>query len=112
MSEEVKITEQATIQSSQGGQPITVIVNQVERKSNGAGTAGFVLALIALVTCWIPVIGWIIWLLGFIFSFVGIFKRPRGLAIAGFVVSLIDLILLVIVIGVIGAIFGAIAGSW
>lgn len=75
----------------------TVIVNQIEKKSNGLGTAGFVLALISLFFGWIPLFGWLIWVLGLIFSFIGIFKSPRGLAIAGLVISLIGVILLLFV---------------
>lgn len=87
---------------SQSGQ--TIVINQTEKQSNGIGTAGFVLAIIAIFLGWIPVLGWIIWLLGLIFSFVGIFKKPKGLAIAGLVISLIGVILLIVV-------FGAILGS-
>ncbi len=36
-------------------------------------------------------------------SFAGVFKKPRGLAIAGLVLSLIDLILLIVVFGAIFA---------
>ena len=81
----------------------TVIINAPEHKSNGTGTAGFVLALIALFLGWIPVLGWIVWLLGLILSCAGLFKEPKGLAIAGFVISLVDLLLLI-------AVFGALAG--
>lgn len=76
-----------------------VIIQQTEKKSNGLGTAGFVLSLIAIFLCWVPVLSWILWILGLIFSFVGIFKSPRGLAITGLVISLIDLILLIVVVG-------------
>lgn len=58
------------------------------RESNGIGTAGFVMALISLVIGFIPYIGWLIWLLGLIFSAVGLGRRPRGLAVAGFIISL------------------------
>ncbi|WP_370479557.1 hypothetical protein [Tamlana flava] len=64
----------------------TIIVNQTEKKSNGLGTAGFVLVLIALFIGWIPILGWLIWILGLVLSFIGIFKAPRGLAIAGLVI--------------------------
>lgn len=82
----------------------TVIINQTEKKSNGIGTAGFVIALIAIFLGWVPVLGWILWLLGLIFSFVGVFKTPKGLAIAGLIISLIGVILLI-------AVFGAILGG-
>lgn len=68
-------------------------------KSNGIGTAGFVLALIGLILCWIPILDWILWLLGVIFSFIGVFRAPRGLAIAGLVISFIGIIILITFIG-------------
>lgn len=83
------------------GNPVhqTIIIREESRKSNGLGTAGFVLALLALLGCWVPVLNWILWLLGFIFSFIGIFKYPRGLAIAGLCISLVDLIPLILLLG-------------
>jgi hypothetical protein len=96
-----KSSEQAP---QQGGQ--TVIVNQVKQESNGLGTGGFVLALLALFLCWVPVLGWILWALGLILSFVGVFKQPKGLAIAGLVLSLLGLILLIAVVGAITALVG------
>lgn len=72
-------------------------------KSNGIGTAGFVLALIGLILCWIPILDWILWLLGVIFSFIGVFRAPRGLAIAGLVISFIGIIILITFIGAVAA---------
>lgn len=89
--------------SNQDNPGQTIIINQEEKKSNGIGTAGFVLALIGLFFGWIPVLGWILWLLGLIFSSVGVFKSPKGLSIAGLVISLIGIILLIVVFGAIGA---------
>ncbi len=93
------MTNESQNPQSQSGQ--TIIINQKEKKSNGVGTAGFVLALIAVFLGWVPVLGWIIWLLGLILSFVGVFKQPKGLAIAGLVISLIGIILLLTVFGAI-----------
>ena len=42
--------------------------------------------------------------LGFILSFIGIFKSPRGLAITGFIISIIDLIILVALVGTLAGI--------
>lgn len=72
-----------------------IIINQTERKGNGLGTAGFVLALLGLVFCWVPVLDWILWILGLIFSFIGVFRAPRGLAIAGLVISFIGVIVII-----------------
>lgn len=96
------MTENTQIPQNQAGQ--TVIINQTESKSNGVGVAGFVLALLAIFLGWIPVLGWILWLLGLVLSIVGMFKQPKGLAIAGLVISLIGIILLI-------AVFGAILGG-
>lgn len=81
-----------------------VYVN-VSSDKNSLGTAGFVLALLALIFCWIPVLDWILWFLGAIFSFIGVFKQPRGLAIAGLVISFIGIIIMVAVIGAIASAF-------
>lgn len=88
-------------QEKMSGNPVhqTIIIREESRKSNGLGTAGFVLALLALLGCWVPVLNCILWLLGFIFSFIGIFKSPRGLAIAGLCISLVDLIPLILLLG-------------
>lgn len=81
-----------------GGQNIYVQSAPVNQ-TNGIGTAGFVLALLSFLFDWIPGVGWIVWFLGALFSFIGLFKRPRGLAIAGFVLSFIGVIVLVVLAG-------------
>ncbi|MCT4636587.1 MAG: hypothetical protein N4A72_02670 [Bacteroidales bacterium] len=73
--------------------------------SNGIGTAGFILALVAVVFGWVPVLGQISWLLGLIFSAVGISKankvnKGKGLSIAGLIISLAGLIIGIILISV------------
>jgi hypothetical protein len=88
-------------QTPQSNSGQTVIINQTDKKSNGVGTSGFVLAIIAIFLGWVPILGWITWLLGLILSFAGVFKQPRGLAIAGLVISLIGIILLLTVFGAI-----------
>lgn len=76
-----------------------IIINQQETKKNSLGTAGFVLALLALLFCWVPVLDFILWILGAIFSVVGIFRILRGLAIAGTVISFIGIIILLTFFG-------------
>ncbi|KAB1159984.1 hypothetical protein F7018_06635 [Tenacibaculum aiptasiae] len=72
----------------------TIIIQQKE--TNGIGIAGFVLAIISLFLGWIPFFGWFLWSFGLILSFIGIFKKPKGLAIAGLIISLIGFILWVL----------------
>lgn len=74
--------------------PQTIII---QKKGNGLGTAGFVLSLTGLILCWVPILGFILWLLGAIFSVIGVFKAPRGLAIAGCIISFFLIILLLTV---------------
>ena len=78
----------------------TIIIQQAEtKKSNGLGVSGFILALIGLLFCWIPILNIILWILGLIFSSVGLFKKPRGLAIAGLCISCIAIIIMISLVG-------------
>ncbi|MEX0381403.1 hypothetical protein AB3K25_01500 [Leuconostoc sp. MS02] len=82
-------------------------VVMVTNKKNGLGLTGFVLAIIALFVGEIPIIGWVVWLLGAVFSVIGLFKMPRGFAIAGTIISFIGLIMIIVIGGIIASIFGA-----
>ena len=87
----------------QHDKPVTnVYVQNVvpNQNKNSLGTAGFALSLVALVVGWFPVVGWIVWVLGAIFSTIGIFRKPRGLAIAGACISFFWLIIFVLIFGV------------
>lgn len=86
--------------------PQTIVIEQENKATNGLGTAGFILSIIAIFVGWVPILGWLVWLVGLILSFVGIFKNPKGMAIAGLVISLIGIILLIFVFG---ALFAAAA---
>lgn len=77
----------------------------MERKSNGVGTAGFVIALICACLSWLPGVNAILWFIGLMLSFFGMFKRPRGLAIIGFLISILDIIIIVMILGAIGVMF-------
>lgn len=91
--------------------PQNVVVNNYVESSqkNGMGTAGFVLALLGLILCWVPVLDWILWILGLVLSIIGVCRKPRGLAIAGLAISCLFLILVVVVIGAIFGVAGAAA---
>ena len=98
----------ANVQNQQTVQqyPQQIIITQAEQKTNGVGTAGFVLAIIGIFLSWIPIVGWILWGLGLLLSFIGLFFKPRGLAVAGFIISIIDLIILLVVVGAIVSAIG------
>ncbi len=74
----------------------TIIIQQPKAESNGMGIAGFVLAILAVVLSCVPFLNFILWVLGLIFSIVGLAKKPKGLAIAGLIISLLGLIILLL----------------
>ena len=76
-----------------------------EKSHNGVGTAGFVFAILSIFLGWIPVLGYVINFLGFLLSLIGIFKRPRGLAIAGLIISLLDIIIILVGVAFIKSLF-------
>ncbi len=80
------------------------------QEKNGMGIAGFVLAMVALFSSWVPFARWIVWLLGLIFSLIGLGKQPKGFAIAGLIISLIGLALIVMIIVLGVAVLGVLGG--
>lgn len=76
----------------------TIIVNQ-QPATNTIGIVGFIISFLAFFLGWIPFLGWLIWILGAVFSFVGIFKAPRGFAIAGLIISFIGILFLLFFFG-------------
>lgn len=83
----------------------TILVREQRYKSNGLGTAGFITSLLGLLLSWIPVLGWILWLVGALLSLIGVFKSPRRLAITGLILSLITLGIGMLFIELIGSAF-------
>ena len=70
----------------------TVIVNQ-KSGSSGTGVSGFVFSILALILGWIPAVGWLLWFLGALLSFIGLFfSGGRIYAILGFIISFIGII--------------------
>ena len=61
------------------------------------GIVGFIHALLALILFWTPIIGKVLWVIGWIFSYFGVHLRPRGLAIAGVVISIDTLVLWIVI---------------
>jgi|SRR5580692_561716 hypothetical protein len=76
--------------------------------SNGMAVAALILGIIALVTFWIPILGWISPIVGLILGLVAM-QRPygRGMAIAGIACSAVALVIKVafwvVILGIAGA---------
>ena len=73
----------------------TIIVNQTAPEKNGIGVAGFVMSITGMILCWVPVLKWLLLIPAFILSFIGIFRKPRALAIIGSIISLLVIIILI-----------------
>lgn len=79
------------------GQPETYTA----KRSNGLGLAGFITSLVGLASCGI------ISPLALLLSFFGMFKSPRGFALAGFVLGGLGTLWIAFVTAMTGAIVGA-----
>ncbi len=69
---------------------------QAAPPSNGLGLAGFIVSLVGLLTCGLlsPI--------GAILSLVGVFRQPRGFAIAGLVIGLIGSLWIFVMVFIVG----------
>ena len=88
------------IQPSAQPQAAAAQPQPVSRK-NGISTAGLVLSIVGLALCWVPGVNLVLWFLGFLFSFIGVFKRPKGKAIAGLIISAVSIVVIILVFGAI-----------
>lgn len=70
-----------------------------KKKVNDIGLAGFILAMVNIFSGVIPVLGWLIWLLGLIFCIIGTVKAnkeksPITLPLVGLIVSVLSIFLI------------------
>ena len=74
--------------------------NLVEKKeTNGIAIAGLIVSIVALLCSPIPLVCWILWIVGLILSCVGLSKKPhKNLAVIGLVISIIDFIVLIVML--------------
>jgi len=79
-------------------EPKTKQIYQSEKnQSNVVGKAGFILALTVIGLGWIPVVGWIIWVVAISLSITGMLKKPKDFfTVAGFFISLLMFIIFAI----------------
>ncbi|MFT4186221.1 MAG: zinc ribbon domain-containing protein [Micrococcaceae bacterium] len=83
-----------------------VVQNQIEvKQKNTVGFFGFILALVGLFFGWIPLLGPVCYFLGWVLSIIGLFRKPRGFAITGLIISSVDIILFALILGRIFAAF-------
>jgi len=102
----IYVVQNSTQMPSQSGMPsgaqYATQPSTPPRKKNGIGTAGFVLSLIGMLFSWFPPVSALPWFLGLLFSFIGLFKRPKPLAIIGLVFSIITVVIFIILVWVVG----------
>jgi len=81
--------DQSNITTSQVGQnmnPQDIIIQQ-EGVYYGIGLAGFILSVAGLILCWIPILSWLLIISSFIMSVVGMFRKPKTMAVIGTILS-------------------------
>lgn len=64
-------------------------------KKNVMGSIGLVCAILCLIFCWWSKLNILFLCLGFIFSIIGLFKSPREDAAAGFILSILDIVVII-----------------
>ena len=69
------------------------------------------ISLVALFASVLPVARWIVWVLGLIFSIIGLSKKPRGFAVAGLIISGVSLLLILLLLGVLAALIAGVAST-
>ena len=62
-------------------------MEESKNQTNNLGLAGFIVSLVAIL--FTP-----LWVVSLIISFMGLFKKPRGFAIAGFLISLFGILVM------------------
>ena len=74
--------------------------NFVQKKeTNGVAVAGLITSIAALICSPIPLLCWVLWIVGLILSCVGLGKKARKkLAVAGLLISIIDFIVLIVML--------------
>ncbi|QQU03614.1 hypothetical protein [Myroides odoratus] len=108
---EVQQEETVTTPTNGGYQTPPPPLYQPAIEKNPIGLTGFILSIVAIVLSWLPIIGWLCWLVGLVLSIVGLFRRPKGFAIAGLIISLIGFVIMFILLGLLGLAFTAAALS-
>ena len=69
-------------------------INEVDEQSaKQIGLTGFIFSLIAVFILFIPIFGLLLSITALIISWNSVTKRPKGFAIAGFIISIIDVIM-------------------
>lgn len=74
--------------------------NFVQKKeTNEVAVAGLITSIVALICSPIPLLCWVLWIVGLILSCVGLGKKARKkLAVAGLLISIIDFIVLIVML--------------
>ena len=74
--------------------------NFVQKKeTNGVAIAGLITSIVALICSPIPLLCWILWIVGLILSCVGLGKKThKKLAVGGLLISIINFIVLIVML--------------
>ncbi len=71
-------------------------VSPQEKPVNGKGLAGMIVGILSYVFCWVPILGFVLGLIGVILSGIGLSRKDRyrlnGFAVAGLILSILALV--------------------
>lgn len=67
-------------------------------KKNKIGLIGLIVAIAAIAFIWIPSMFEFLWLAGLILSLIGLFRKPRKMAVIGIITSLVGLVIAIIAV--------------
>ena len=77
--------------------PQYMVVQAPQKPTNGVGLAGMIIGILSYILCWVPVLDFLLGMIGIILSGVGLRRKERyrlnGFAVAGLVLSIIGLVI-------------------
>ena len=80
------------------------LMNQQLNQTNKIGQIGLILSIAAIIVSFIPFlnfISWLVWIGGLVCSIIGLTKKPKGMAIAGLIISLLGIIIMLFLVAMI-----------
>lgn len=86
------------------------LMNQQLNQTNKIGQIGLILSIAAIIVSFIPFlnfISWLVWIGGLVCSIIGLTKKPKGMAIAGLIISLLGIIIMLFLVAMIATALAA-----
>ena len=76
-----------------------------EQKESSIGLIALICTIAAVILCWVPILGFLLGLVGLILSIVGVTKIPRKLATIALCINIVAIVLSLILVAFAGFAF-------